>query len=102
MTPRNDRKRAIVLTAVTALWALLFFANGISEPDTVSGVVLIGGGLLIAAVLPLLAFIALIILARRLIRASGRSPEEKRKLEAMCFFLGPIGCLAVVFRLTPH
>jgi len=102
MTAKTTRRRAVLLTATTALWLLLFFANGIAEPESVSGVVVVGGTMLVAAILPLAAFIALILLARRLIKESDRTSQEKLRLDAMCFFLGPIGCLIVVFRLTQH
>jgi len=96
------RRRAWVLFAIACLWLLLPFANRFNPERELgpNGVLVFGIVALAFVLLPLFAFVGLILLTRRVVRLSGVQPPERSRLAALCLFLGPLGCLLTVIDLT--
>lgn len=93
----RTRTGAVVLALVSLGWFLMIpFIEKLPDAATVPDMI-VRLGLL---VLPPTAFIALILLTRRVVRSHEISRKEYWFLRTLCWFTGPVGCVIAVFRLT--
>ena len=93
----NARITAVILAVLSFGWFLMLpfienWPDAASMPDMI--------GRLVLLVLPPVAFGALILLTRRVLRRHPPDRKEYWFLRTLCWLTGPVGCAIAVFRLT--